>query len=588
VGLGHTRLAIIDIEGGKQPMSSFDGRFTMVFNGEIYNYRELRNELEGDGYRFITSSDTEVLLNSYHRWGTESLKLLDGMFSFALFDEVERKLLLARDRTGIKPLYYYRDQESIVFASELKAILSWPHVQRRVDRFAVRDFLMMGHSIAPSTCFRDCRELEPGSYLEISTISEHTTRYWSWSRREKSRTEVDPLAVLDRELKAAVRGQMVADVPIGAFLSGGIDSSLIVSLAVADAGSRLSTFNVRFGELTYDESRYARAVAAHVGTDHHEIVVERNCASADLVHTVLNQFDQPFGDSSAIPTYLICREIRKHVKVVLGGDGGDEMFGGYERFAYADLAGWISSCPALTVRILTTMARHAMFLSQDSRRQAVRLLRVAQVPPNERSVALSAIVQQADLPIVLQPDFLPSASDMTGLPSVANSKGESGGADLVDFTVNHRLPGDYLKKIDIMSSAHGLEVRVPMLSNHILSFAESLPTKLKYSLVKNKILLRRLARQYLPREIARKPKQGFGIPLDTWLGTQGRKDVAALLSSRSARILDFVRRDFVEAVSNQFATGQWKRSHVSRYSVYQAAYALWSLESWLQRWNPSV
>jgi asparagine synthase (glutamine-hydrolysing) len=264
------------------------------------------------------------------------------------------------------------------------------------------------------------------------------------------------------------------------------------------------------------------------------------------------------------------------------------MFGGYERFAYADVASQISRWPRFALRTIENMARGAFFLPQDGRRQLARLLRVAQAPPGERLVALSSIIQKADLPQVFLPDFLLSLIDGEEPSRCAAAGGRSGGAELIDFTVNYRLPGDYLKKIDVMSSAHGLEVRVPMLSNRILAFAQHLPNRLKYSLLKNKLLLRRLAEKYLPAEVVNKRKQGFGIPLDTWLGKKGREDVAAFLSSRSSRILEFIRQDFVHSVANQFAGGEWDRSHVSRYSVYQRAYALWSLETWLRQWKPSL
>src|ERR1700730_996209 len=430
------------------------------------------------------------------------------LFAFAIFDSKARGLFLGRDRVGIKPLYYCRDAAGIVFGSELKALLVWPHVQRRVDWHAITDFLKLGHALLPATCFRDCRELEPGCYLEVSAHCERKGRYWSWSRAEESPNGADPVDSLEHELKTAVQEHLISDVPIGAFLSGGIDSSLIVALAAANGGPKIQTFNVGFGESAYDESQDARAVAAHVGTDHHEIVIEKSCDGLEIIERVVNQFDQPFGDSSAIPTYLICREIRIHVKVVLGGDGGDEMFGGYDRFAYADVAGQMSRSPRFVLRTFGKLTRRPFLLSQDRRRQIARLIKIAQIPSGERPMALCSIIQQDELPRLLQPDFLLKSTNGSHPHGLAAANGQSGGEELIDFTVNSTLPGDYLRKIDVMSSAHGLEVRVPMLSNRILSFARRLPNKLKYSLLKNKIQLRKLARRYLPAEVANKRKHG--------------------------------------------------------------------------------
>jgi asparagine synthase (glutamine-hydrolysing) len=586
-GLGHTRLAIIDIETGQQPMWSADRRFAIVFNGEIYNYRQLRRELEGHGSVFRTQSDTEALLNAYQKWGEDALLRLDGMFALAIFDCKDRKLFLARDRTGVKPLYYHCDSSGMVFGSELKALLAWPHVQRRIDRQAITDFLMLGHPLLPTTAFRDCRELEPGCFLEVSTGGVRKGRYWSWTRAEESRDGADPLALLEQELKIAVQDHLVSDVPIGAFLSGGIDSSLIVALAAAQGGRKFQTFNVRFNEAAYDESQYARAVATHVGTEHHEIVIANTEQKLEIMEKVVGQFDQPFADSSAIPTYLICQQIRKHVKVVLGGDGGDEMFGGYERFAYADVAGLLAGYPPLVLKTLAKLTSGVFFMSRDTRRQFGRLLNVAQLPSEKRLMALCSIIQQEELARVLQPDFLSASRNGTQPGRFANANGGSGGTELIDATVTSTLPGDYLRKIDVMSSAHGLEVRVPMLSNRIVSFATHLPNRLKYSLFKNKILLRKLAAKYLPAEVANKRKQGFGIPLDTWLESKGREEVSSYLSNRSARIWEIFRPDYLRAITSQFFQGEWDRSEISRFSMYQRVYALWSLEHWLQQWKPS-
>jgi len=584
-GFGHTRLAIIDIAGGQQPMHSTDGRLTIVFNGEIYNYRELRHELESLGHVFHTHSDTEVLVTAYREWGSGCLIRLSGMFAFAVFDNIERKLFLARDRTGIKPLYYCVGPKGIVFGSELKALLAWPETPRRINARALLDFLMLTYPLPPSTCFQDCRELQPGCYLEFSGSAPRIYKYWTWSPQSHANGS-DPLDSLERELQGAVREHLVSDVPVGAFLSGGIDSSLLVALIAATNGiSKLQTFNVKFAEDAYDESEYARAVAAHVGTEHHQLDV--HAGDLSLVETVLDQFDQPFADSSAIPTYLICREIRKHVKVVVSGDGGDEMFGGYPSFAHADAIRLLSYAPSPLLQGAEKVLSKIPIFPADSRRQSRRLLHAARQSAQKRLADLCSIYSAEDLGNVLHPDF---AKCLAGyeLIFVQENNGSPGGSELMDLTIESVLPGDYLRKVDVASSAHGLEVRVPMLSNRILSFAARLSLKHKYSWRANKILLRRLARKYLPAEVASKRKQGFGIPLDNWLGKSGRKAVSAVLLDPAARIQQLIRRDYTEELMGYFVTQRWDRSRLSRYSVYQRAYALWSLERWLLRWNPAM
>jgi asparagine synthase (glutamine-hydrolysing) len=587
-GLGHARLAVIDLECGQQPMCSEDGRFIIVFNGEIYNYRDLRSELLALGHGFRTESDTEVLLNAYRQWGQASLIRLDGMFAFAVFDNDNHKLFLARDRTGIKPLYYHRGTHGLVFGSELKALLAWPHVPRRADFPALADFLMLGYPLLPATCFRECRELEPGSFLEVSENDQRLGQYWSWSRTKDARNGSTPAQSLEWELRTAVREHLVSDVPVGAFLSGGIDSSLLVALAAAHGGPKLQTFNVRFGEAAYDESDYARAVAAHVGTEHHELAVETSTDNLATVEVILDQFDQPFGDSSAIPTYLICREIRKHVKVVIGGDGGDEMFGGYPRFRHADAIRLLGHAPEWLLSASLGALRSIPIFSADTRRQGLRLLRAAQQTGPQKLLDLCSILRSEELLQAIQPEFAEALGPYRpGFPAVPNSS-SSGGGELIDLTIRTALPGDYLRKVDVMSSAHGLEVRVPMLANRILEFAAKLPQHQKYSCRKNKVLLRQLAKKFLPAKVVSKRKQGFGIPLDSWLGVAGRSAVSAALSSKCARLRDLIRPTYIDELMTTFAGQSWERTKLSRYSLYQRFYALWSLERWLSRWRPTL
>jgi asparagine synthase (glutamine-hydrolysing) len=595
VGLGHTRLSIIDLESGAQPMKSIDGQFLIVFNGEIYNFQELRRDLERLDHWFATRSDTEVVLEAYRRWGAECLERFRGMFAFAIYDVRERRLFLARDRTGIKPLYYHAGKGGFFFGSEIKAVLAAP-VPRRLDYRALADFLRLGYPLLPATMFADIQELEPGSWMEVTSDSGiRRGRFWEWKRSPKAWRDANALETSEEALTESLKDHLVSDVPVGAFLSGGIDSSLLAALLVRKLGVRIDTFNVRFGEAAYDESAYARAVAAHLGTRHHEIAVEGAFGSAgddgeealELADCVLTQFDQPFGDSSAIPTYLVCKEIRRYVKVALSGDGGDEMFGGYSRFWHADVAQRLATMPAWSRLALRKASKALRPLAPNRFREAQRLLNAASAN-GDRLLSICGYATPAELPAMLQPSFFQQVIDYKPAFCLNGHAGGPSGEDLVDSTVRFTLPGDYLRKVDVMSSAHGLEVRVPFLGEPVLECGAQLPNSLKYRGPRNKLLLRKLAARYLPAKVSAKPKRGFGIPLDRWLGPSGRQAVRGMLESPRAGIHAIVRRTYSSPLLEGFASGQWDRSSLSRYGVYQRVYALWSLERWLQRWQPSL
>jgi asparagine synthase (glutamine-hydrolysing) len=595
IGLGHTRLSIIDLEGGGQPMKSADGRFVIVFNGEIYNFEQLRRDLTRWGHSFVTRSDTEVILEAYRRWDTHCLERFRGMFAFALYDTRERKLFLARDRTGIKPLYYHQGTAIFYFGSELKALLSVSAVPRRLDYQALADFLRLGYPLLPATMFACIRELEPGSWIEVTAdLGIRRGRFWDWTRNPAPLCEEEALGLGEQALTESLQDHLVSDVPIGAFLSGGIDSSLLAALLVKKLGVQIHTFHVRFGEAAYDESAYARAVAAQVSTRHHEIVVDvasntsgRSEEALELADRVLTQFDQPFGDSSAIPTYLVCKEIRKHVKVALSGDGGDEMFGGYPRFWHADVTRRLATMPAWLRRALTQASMGVRPFAPDRFREVQRLLNAASAN-GDCLLSICSYAARSELPTILEPDAFQHLMDYEPAFCVKDHGGKPSGEDLIDCTVRFTLPGDYLRKVDVMSSAHGLEVRVPFLGEPVLDCASRLPNSLKYRGARNKLLLRKLAARYLPPKVAAKPKWGFGIPIDAWLGRAGRAAVRARLDSAQAGISAVVRRTYSSPLLESFVSGQWDRSALSRFGLYQRVYALWSLQSWLDRWRPSL
>lgn len=330
VGLGHRRLAIIDLVGGSQPMASVDGRYRIVFNGEIYNHRALRHELGEAGYRFLTRSDTEVIPAAIDYWGIDKgLSKMRGMFAFALYDLWDKNLLMARDPFGIKPLYIGYAPGVVLFSSEPKALLTYECLDGRADPVALLDFFTLGASPSPRTCWSAIRELEPGTWLRVGPGGESRGRFWDWaSSVGKPFTEEEAVEELESVLTDSLRVHLESDVPLAAFLSGGIDSSVLVALLGKHLFPGIKTFNVGFDHAGYDESAYARVVAAHSGSKHHEIRILTGEGTPELFQTIVEQYDQPFGDSSCLPTWMVCREMAQHTKVVISGDGGDEMFGG--------------------------------------------------------------------------------------------------------------------------------------------------------------------------------------------------------------------------------------------------------------------
>ena len=589
VGLGHTRLAIIDLAGGRQPIQSVDGRFVIVFNGELYNFRSLRKELKDLGHHFRTSSDTEVLLEAYIQWGPACLQQFRGMFALAIYDTQEHEVFLARDRTGIKPLYYHCGPSGFLFGSELKAILRVPDVPRRLNYQALEDFLVLGYPLAPKTMFLDVCELEPGTSLRVSPRGIEKQRFWSWHQIPASLGESAALEQTQSALTESLREHLVSDVPIGVLLSGGIDSSLLVALLAKVLREDVETFTVSFTEAAYDESPYAEVVARSLGVRHRKIVLNPRLADISLIEDILVQFDQPFADSSAIPTYFICKEIRKSAKVAIGGDGGDEMFGGYRRFSHADMAKLAGTLPSAFLKATGAALGGIAGIAPHLSRIGKRFIRSAASRDEGRFLALSCYTFPDQLPEMINPAVMETIGNY--VPSMSlNGHGTSnpGGKEFVDSTIRYALPGDYLRKVDVMSAAHGLEVRVPFLGEHVLECAAKIPVHLKYSRKKNKIILRKLAEKYLPKAIVEKPKGGFGIPLDSWLGRNGREEVRSLLNSRSTGVRDVIRQEYSDQLLSEFVDQTWNGSKRSRYNTYQQVYMLWSLERWLARWKPSL
>jgi asparagine synthase (glutamine-hydrolysing) len=510
VALGHRRLSIIDLSPlGRNPMPWRNGTLWITYNGEVYNYRDLRRELERDGYRFASQTDTEVILAAYERWGIECLKRFVGMFAFALWDEARGQLVIARDRLGKKPLYYAQYGDRISIASELKALLADPRFPRTLDREAIRLYLRYGYIPAPRTIYAHAQKLPPGSYAIITSEDVRVRRYWDPATFALAESQDSPANLerrLEELLRESVRIRMVADVPLGAFLSGGIDSSLVVALMQEQSAARVRTFTIRFDNPRFNEADHAARVAMHLGTDHHEYL----CSEAELLSVVdklPEMFDEPFADSSAVPTYLLSRVTRQHVTVALSGDGGDELFFGYPRYRYHALAGRALTLPH-PVRRAVAFATERIPSRQMSR--VANVLRSDDHDPYARFISwcsqdeIEAVTGHASEDALLYREMLTRAAGTSRhtLPTLL---------DLVSY-----LPEDILTKVDRASMAVSLEVRAPLLDHRFVELALALPLSLKFRGGQTKWMLRRLLYKRVPRMLVDRPKQGFGVPLLDW------------------------------------------------------------------------
>ena len=599
VALGHTRLSILDLSPlGHQPMRTPDGALTMVFNGEVYNFATIRAELEALGHRFRSSGDSEVVLAAISQWGMKAVDRFIGMFALAIWNERERRLFLLRDRLGVKPLYYGWDGNTLWFGSELKALRAFDAWKPEIDRDALAEYLQFGYISAPRSIYRRVAKLPPGHWLELGEVGEPALhRYWSVPRAESDPVlESLPEEEIERRLEAqlvdAFRYRMVSDVPVGVFLSGGIDSSLVAALLQKHGSGEVRTFTIGFPVARYDESSWARAVATHLGTRHTEQI-----ASATDMERVLQGwgelFDEPFGDSSGVPTYLVSALAREHVKVALSADGGDELFGGYQHYQLvSEREQALGRLPAALRRTLATSlsafppaffqrASEALPLPAALRHRARRQvgerldkLRVM-LPAIDRGT-LYDLAMSSWTPWELRAllgECDPSRGVRgTGAGSFAD---EMAGTDL-----NYFLPDDLLVKVDRTTMACGLEGREPFLDHRLVEFASRLPPAMRQGALGSKHLLRRILYRHVPRELIERPKQGFAVPLSNWMRGELAPLVRRYLAPervREAGLFDpaMIRR----AVDNFFVGGP-----VNDRIDVQKIWYLVAFEMWRERW----
>jgi len=593
VGLGHRRLAIIDIAGGGQPMASADGRYHIVFNGEIYNYRALRDELTRAGYTFLTHSDTEVIPAAIGQWGIEKgLSKLRGMFAFALYDREDHSLLMARDPFGIKPLYIGYSPGLILFSSEPKAMLTYEGLDRRVDPVALLDTFTLGAALSPRTAWSAIREVPPGSWLRFNLEGESRGRFWEWSSAVgEPVTEQEAVEQLETVLTDSLRVHLESDVPVAAFLSGGIDSSVLVALLRKHLVPSLHTFNVGFDEAGYDESVNARAVAAHCGTRHHESRILAGQGTPELFQRIIEQYDQPFGDSSCLPTWIICKEMARHTKVVISGDGGDEMFGGYARYMTARRLASLGKIPLLP-SFMDMVGNLTAWIHPYAALQLQKASAYARMPREQMLCALNTLFfKTAEMRELFQPEFLRRAlidgpayeRFASYIPAGLSDPCEQ----LMAAEIRSLLHYDFLRKVDMASSAHGLEVRTPFLDMEVFSFAARLPTSMKVRPKSLKHISRVLAGRLLPQSIATSPKQGFSIPFDRWASPELREFLRELLESPSAKYRNWLQPTAIRTILEVFF-GRSSSIHLSRIRAYYKIFLLASFELWLRKWSPSL
>lgn len=553
-GLGMRRLRIIDLVTGKQPIANEDGSVWVVLNGEIYNFSELRRELEGRGHRFTTRSDTEVIVHLYEERGADCVQALRGMFAFAVWETKTHTLLLARDRFGKKPLYYAQTAQSLWFGSELKAVLCAPDLARELDVAALDDYLALGYVPGPHSIFRGVQKLPPACVLELRDGRVQVRCYWRlpWEAT-LTLTEQQAVEGLQAHLDEAVRCRLTAEVPFGAFLSGGVDSTTVVWLMSRRLHEPVKTFAMGFSQPGFNELPFAREVAQAFGTDHYEQLIEPDALA--LLPELVHAFDEPFGDSSAIPTYLVARLARQHVTMALSGDGGDELFAGYERYARY---------------LLMSRVRLALLGGVGARTLASTLTRIGSSSPlliryaaALRRISLPPLARYAQLVGLYAPDLRKQLLAFRYFtPSEAPAALEAAWNEALVLDPVRRLqavdaetylPDDVLVKVDRASMANALETRAPLLDHYLWEFVAGLPTSLKFAHGEAKYLLRRVLCGNVPQTVLKRPKQGFAIPLTHWFRVGWQEMARPLLLE--GFMTEYFQRGCIERMLMEHAAG---------------------------------
>ncbi len=586
-GLAHSRLSIIDLSpAAHQPMATADGSVWITYNGEVYNFAEIRSELAALGYVFRSRSDTEVVVNGWHAWGPRIFSRLRGMFALALWDRRARRLILARDRIGKKPVYWMRTRSALVFGSEIKALHTWPDVPRMPDLSAIDHFLTLQYVPAPMTAFAGVNKLPAAHYLTVAVDGDgclgepELVRYWELPHPNASSARRKP-AELRRELverlEQAVRLRLISDVPLGAFLSGGVDSSAVVAMMARAGGGPVKTFSIGFADKHYDETRYARMVAQSYGADHHELIVEPDAVA--VLPRLVWHYGEPFADPSAVPTWYVAEMARRDVTVALTGDGGDECFLGYGRYKAMH---WLAQLDRLPAAARAGIAR-LLGIAPSGLQRRFKLGRIRGVltapvsSPARRYLPTIAFFADGDKDAgygeAMRGLLAHPVADLLA-PYFGAARSLVGGANNAD--IHTYLPDDLMVKVDVAGMAHGLEVRSPLLDHELVEWAAALPETVRMKRGALKALFKSAMEPYLPREVLYRPKRGFGCPIDRWFRSELKEMAYDVLLSQSARQRGLFRPDYVRRLLDEHCAGRF--DHQNR------LWALLMLESWFRMW----
>ena len=564
IGLGHRRLSIIDVAGGHQPISNEDGTIWVLLNGEIYNYSALCHDLLSRGHKFTTKSDTEAIVHLYEEYGEECFAKLQGMFAIAIWDSTTRRLLLARDRVGKKPLYYFADRNRLIFGSELKAILAADGMPRTIDPLAVCDYFSFSYIPAPKTVYKNVRKLQPAHYLVVSAAGVREVQYWKLSfSRIKNHTEADWCELIRQQLREATRIRLMSEVPLGAFLSGGVDSSSVVAMMSQLMDRPVTTCSIGFSVQEYDESEFARRVATQFKSDHHEDVVE--VKALDVLDKLAWHYDEPFADSSAVPTYYVSKIARRQVTVALGGDGGDENFAGYRRYVFDRIENQMRGFLPEPLRrtVFGPLGRWYPGLAWAPRplRAKATFQSLARSPLEGYFNSVS-VFRPDEKSRLFSRDFRQHLADYNSLDVLRKYYDEADTTDPLSriqyVDIKTYLPDDILTKIDRASMAVSLELRAPILDHKFMELIASIPSALKLRGRAGKYIFKKAMEPLLPRDILYRPKQGFAIPLDRWFRHE-LKDLAyeLVVARNTDGILD---RNYLSQIWEQHQAGTFDRS----------------------------
>ena len=577
--LGMRRLSIIDIKSGQQPIYTEDGNLAIVFNGEIYNFKEIKKELESLGHRFKTNSDTETILLAYQEFGADCLEKLRGMFAFAIWNFREETLFIARDRVGKKPLFYsLTPAGNFVFGSELKTLLTHGEIEKEIDFAALDAYLTFGYVPEEFCIFKSVEKLAPGHFLIFKNGAVQTEKYWDFDYLKPTniKTEAEYVEVLREKIKDAVAVRLISEVPLGAFLSGGVDSSTIVAMMSQISDAPVKTFSIGFNEDSFSELKYAKKIAEHFGTEHHEFIVTPDLI--DIADELIEHFDEPFADSSSLPTFMVSKMARKFVTVVLSGDGGDELFAGYTRYVIDKKRSGLANLPkALRTGVLRRVSEK---LSHGARGK--NYLYNISLDPLDRYIDSVSHFNEPQKRSLYSEDFQARLNGGFGageriFKQFAESV-ETGNAidNLLYLDSKTYLPGDILTKVDRMSMANSLEARVPLLDHKLIEFVMNIPPELKMKGLETKYILKKAMEGIVPREILYREKQGFGIPISEWINVQLRERIHSDLSDKRTLERRYFEKSYIQTLLDEHSAK--RRDHSS------VLWSLWMLELWHRKY----